>query len=59
MTKQGNLYFLPGGSVAKEFIFIYNKEINDFADGIKKSEAYICFAILILQKTKISRKLNI
>ena len=51
MTKlKGKLYILPGGSVAKEFIFLYDKEISDFADGIKKSEAYICFPTLIFQK---------
>jgi hypothetical protein len=57
MTRlKGKLYSLPGGSVAKEFIFLYNQAVSEFADGREKSEFFICFPSLILQKDKNIRK---
>ena len=49
---KGSLYTLPGGSVAKEFISLYNQEVSEFANGKKKSESFICFPSLVLQKDK-------
>jgi hypothetical protein len=57
MTRlKGRLYSLPGGSVAKEFISLYNQEVSDFANGNKKSESFICFPTLILQKDRHIKK---
>jgi hypothetical protein len=53
---RGKLYNLPGGSISKEFISLYSKEIDSFVSGSTKSESFICFPSLILQKDKSVRK---
>ena len=53
---RGKLYTLPGGAIAKQFISIYEKEIDAFSKGDKKSEVFICFPSLILQKDKNIKK---
>ena len=55
---KGKIYFLPGGAIAKEFVSLHNDEVSAFGDGNKKSEAFVCFPAVILQKDKNVKKTN-
>ena len=48
----GKLYNVPGGSVCRKIVFLFAKEVASFGNGTKKSEQFICFLPLMLQRDK-------
>ena len=53
---RGEIYLLPGVSIARQFTSLYQIEVDAFGSRVKSSEAFICFPLLILQKDKNIKK---